>query len=126
LIENRHLAGLVAGIPVSLACLAYVLLRRDTVVQVFTGGGKAMSTESASILAVVTAVLIGPVLGLAAALVFNRMPSEQQYATLAFGLATAMSLAALVSRTPLMVEKIVLNYLVAVCLGLIMPWLVAG
>jgi hypothetical protein len=126
LIENRYLAGVVAGIPVSLACLAYVLLRRDTVVQVLTGGGKAMSTESTSILAVVTAVSIGPVLGLAAALVFNRMPSEQQYATLAFGLATAMSLAALVSRTPLTVEKIVLNYLVAVCLGLIMPWLVAG
>jgi hypothetical protein len=126
MIDSRYLAGVVAGIPVSLLCLAYLLLRRDAVVEVFRGGGHPMPVQAATALAFGTAVLIGPLLGLAAAFVFDRVGSEQQYVLIAFGLATLMSLAALVSRTPLMVEKIVLNYAVALALGLLMPLLLKG
>lgn len=124
MIDNRYLAGLVAGIPISLVCLTYVLLRRDAVVKAFTsGGGNTMSIEAATVLAVAAAVCIGPGLGLAAAIVCGLIGTEQQYVLLAFGLATLMSVAALVSRTPLMIEKIILNYVVALTLGLLMPWL---
>jgi hypothetical protein len=123
-IDNRYLAGLAAGIPISLVCLAYALLRRDAVVEAFTsGGGGTMSTGTATALAIAAAVCIGPGLGLAAAVVYGLIGAQQQYALLAFGLATLMSVAALVSRTPLMIEKIALNYVVALTLGLLMPWL---
>jgi hypothetical protein len=123
MIDDRYLAGLVAGIPLSFVSLAYVLLRRSAVVDAFATSGNGMSTEAATVMAFATAVLYGPGLGLIAAAVYERMPSEQQYLLLAFGLATVMTVAALVSRTPLMVEKIVLNYAFAICLGLLMPWL---
>jgi hypothetical protein len=48
------------------------------------------------------------------------------YIALAFGLATLMSLGALVSRTPMTPEKIVLNYAVALMLGLVATRLVAA
>jgi hypothetical protein len=35
--ENRFLAGVVAGLPVSLLCIAYVLARRDAVVAAVVG-----------------------------------------------------------------------------------------
>ena len=125
MIDNRYLAGLAAGIPISLVCLAYVLLRRDAVVEAFTsGGGGTMSTGAATALAIAAAVCIGPGLGLAAAFVYGLIGAQLQYVLLAFGLATLMSVAALVSRTPLMIEKMVLNYVVAVTLGLLMPWLI--
>jgi low temperature requirement protein LtrA len=126
MIGSHYLAGVVAGLPVSLLCLAYVLLRRDVVVAVFSGGERPMPEQAAPALAFGAAIFIGPVLGLAAAFVFDRVGSEQQYVALAFGLATLMSIVALVSRTPLMVEKIVLNFAVAAALGLLMPGLIPG
>jgi hypothetical protein len=126
MIENHYLAGVVAGVPISLLCLAYLLLRRDAVVKVFSSGDNPMPEQAATVLAFGMAVFVGPVLGLAAAFVFDWLDSEQQFALIAFSLATLLSVAALVSRTPLMIEKIVLNYAVAAALGLLMPGLIPG
>jgi hypothetical protein len=127
MLENRVLVGIVAGIPISLLCLGYVALRRDAVVALFAAGdgSEALSPRAASGLAFGTAVAIGPCLGLLAAFVHGWLPSEAAYTALAIGLATLLSVVALISRTPMMVEKIVLNYTVALVLGVLAPRLVA-
>ncbi len=124
MIENRILAGAIVGIPISLVCLAYVLVRRETVVAAFTSGADPMPADAASALAFGTAVFLGPVLGVAAGFVLDRMPSQEAYLGLALGAATLMSIAAIASHTPMPVEKIVLNYLVAAVFGLALPRLV--
>jgi hypothetical protein len=123
MIDNRFLAGVIAGIPVSLLCLGYAVARTEYALAVFTsgGGGEAMSRTAATATLWATAALIGPCLGLISAAVYGWMPSQTAYVALALGLATLMSLAAVVAHTPMTVEKIVLNYAVAVCLGLLMP-----
>ncbi len=123
MIENRFLAGLVAGIPISALCLAYVAVRRDAVVELFTAGqGEAAVSSEATTLAVIAgSIAIGPALGLLAAGVRGFLPSETSYVALAFGLATVMTVAALAMRTPMAVEKSVLNYAVAGSLGLLLP-----
>jgi hypothetical protein len=85
-----------------------------------------MSQSAATALAVTTAVAIGPGLGLLAALVHGWVPSDGAYVALALGLATAMSVAAVVTRIPMAIEKVVLNYAVAIALGLVAPRLVAA
>lgn len=126
--ESRVLATVVAGIPISLMCLAYLAVRREQVVLLFTegSGSEALTPTAATVLAVLTAVAIGPGLGLAAAFVRGWMPSDTVYIALAFGLATLMSLAALAARAPMTGEKIVLNYAVALMLGLVATGLVAA
>ncbi len=125
MIENRILAGALTGIPISVVCLAYVLLRRETIVAAFTSGTDPMPVDGATVLAFSMAVFLGPGLGVAAGLVLERMPSQEAYLGLAFGLATLMSIAAVAQHTPMTVEKIVLNYLVAAVFGLTLPRLVA-
>jgi hypothetical protein len=128
MLDNRFLAGAIAGIPISLLCLAYVAVRRDAVVALFTegGGSEVLSPGVATGLAFGTAALIGPGLGLAAALVHGWLPSEGAYVAVALGLATLLSVVAVASRTPLMVEKVVLNYAVAIALGVVAPRLIVG
>ncbi len=126
MIENRLLAGAVSGLPISLLCLAYVLVRREAVVAAFTAGPDAMPAGAATALAFGTAIFMGPALGVAASLVLEQMPSETSYLGLALALATLMTVAAIAQRTPLMVEKVVLNYAVALVLGVGIPRLLAA
>jgi len=126
--ENRFLASAIAGIPISLLCLGYVAARRDAVVHLFTegDGSASLSPGAAAALAFVAAACIGPGLGLIAALVRGWLPSEGAFLALAVVLATLFSVAAVASRTPIMVEKVVLNCAVVIALGIVAPRLVAG
>lgn len=126
--ENRFLAGVLAGLPVSLLCIGYVLARREAVVAAVLDGAdsQAFSPDAAAVLMLFAGAAIGPGLGLLAALVYGIVPSEQVYLGLALVLATAFSLAAVATHTPMAVEKVVLNYTVAACLGLLLPQLVAA
>jgi hypothetical protein len=85
-----------------------------------------MSPTAATALAFATATCIGPGLGLLAALVRGWVPSDGAYFALAAALATLVSVAPIAARTPLMVEKIALNYAVTLVLGLAVPLLAAG
>lgn len=110
--ENRFLAGIVAGLPVSLLCVAYLVARRDAVLAVLTEGSDASTLSPGAWTALMLAVgiVIGPGPGLLSA----------------FVLATAFSLVAVATHTPMAVEKVVLNYAVAVCLGLVLPRLLGA
>jgi hypothetical protein len=125
--ENRFVAGVAAGIPISLLCLGYLAVRRNEVVRLFAeGGSDALSPAAATALAVVAAAAVGPGFGLVATVVRGWMPSDASYLALAAMLATLFSVAAVIARTPMMVEKVVLNYAVALMLGFVAPRLVAG
>ena len=89
-------------------------------------GSGALSRQSATVLAVAAAATIGPLLGLVAGVVRGLLPSDGVYIALAVGLATAMSLGAVLVRTPMATEKVVLNGLVALMLGVIAPNLAPG
>jgi len=128
MIESHLLAGVVAGIPISLLCLAYVAVRRDAVVALFAegGGSKALSPGVATGLAFGTVAAIGPGLGMAAALVHGWLPSVAAHTTLALSLATLLSVVAVAFRTSLLVEKIALNDAVAIDLDVVAPRPVVG
>ena len=128
MIDNHLLAGLVAAIPISLLCLGYVAVRRDEVVQLLADGDASDSLPSgaATVLAFTVAAVAGPVLGMAAAVVHGWLPSEAAYVALAVALATLMSVMAVATRTPLMIEKIILNVAVLIALGFVAPRLMAG
>lgn len=126
--ENSFLASAIAGIPISLLCLGYVAIRRDEVVRLFAdgGGSNSLGPGAATALVLGSAVAIGPGLGILAAFVHGWLPSEDAYVAFAVALATLLSVVAVAARTPMMVEKIVLNYAVAIALGILAPRLVAG
>lgn len=124
--ESRVLASVIAGIPISLVCLGYVAVRRDEVVRLFSeGGSDALDPRAATALALVAAVSVGPGLGLAAGFVQSWLPSQESYLAVAVALAVLLSLAAIATRTPMMVEKLVLNGAVMFALGFVAPRLVA-
>ena len=83
--------------------------------------GTGMSAQAATWMVFGSVLFMGPLLGLLAALVFGWLPSRTAYLGLALGLATLMSIAAIASRTPMMGAKIVLNYVVALTFGLLLP-----
>lgn len=128
MLDDPIVGGVVAGIPVSLVCLGYVAVRRAAVVRLLTedAGSGALSRESATALAAAAALCVGPMLGFVAGVVRGWMPSDGVYIALAIGLATAMSLGAVVVRTPMATEKVVLNWLLALMLGIVAPNLVPG
>ena len=103
-----------------------MLLRRDLIVRVLAGGDHPLPAAAATVLAVGTAAFLGPALGVVGASVLDRMESELQYVLTSFGLATMVSAMALAWKTPLLGEKIVLNYALAIALGIVMPRLIAG
>jgi hypothetical protein len=126
--DNRLLAAVIACIPVSMLCLGYVVARRDRVARAFVEADRSasLSPGAAEALAFLIAASIGPGLGVAAAVAWGLLPSEGAYVVLAAALAAVLSVVALVSRTPLMVEKVVLNCAVAIALCVVAPRLAAG
>jgi hypothetical protein len=127
---NRFVVGVVVGLAISAIGLVYALLRKDQMMAMFMQAGEegaAMSARAATWLLFGSMLFMGPFLGVLAALVYGWLPSRTAYLALALGLATLMSIGALVSRTPMMGAKVALNYLVALTFGLLLPRLaVAG
>lgn len=121
--DNRLVAGMVAGIPISLLCLGYIAVRHDHVVRLFAEGGSpdALSPQAATALAVAAALAVGPGLGLAAAVARGWVPSGEAYLAMALAIATLLSIAAVAARTPMTAEKVVLNYAAAIMFGVVAP-----
>jgi len=129
MVTNRFVVGALAGLIISAAGMLYALMRREQMVQLFMQpgeGGEAMSASAATWMVYGSMLFVGPFLGLLAALVYGWLPSRTAYLALALGLATLMSIGAFVSRTPMVGPKVVLNYLVAVVFGILLPKLAAG
>ena len=129
MLVNRFVVGAVAGLAISAVGLVYALVRRDQMVAMFMQPdqeGAGMPAQAATWLLFGSMLFMGPFLGLLAALVYGWLPARMAYLGLALGLATLMSIGAIASRTPMMGAKIVLNYLVALTFGLLLPRLAAA
>ena len=127
--SNRFVVGALAGLIISVVGLIFAVIRKDEMVKLFMqpdGGGAAMSAQAAAWLLFGAMAFMGPFLGVLAALVYGWLPSRNAYLALALGLATLMSIAAVAGRTPLVGPKVVLNYLVALVFGLLLPRMAAG
>jgi hypothetical protein len=121
---NQFVVGAVAGVAISAIGLVYALVRKDQMVATFMQAdqeGAGMSAQAATWLLFASMLFMGPFLGLVAALVYGWLPSRTAYLGLALGLATLMSIGAIISRTRMMGAKIVLNYIVALTFGLVLP-----
>ena len=93
MMTNRFVAGVVAGLAISVVGLIYSLVRKDKMVGLFMRGGEgepAMSASAASLILFGSMLFMGPFLGMLAAL---------------------MSIGVIVGQTPRMGAKIVMNYL---------------
>jgi hypothetical protein len=129
MLPNRFVLGVLAGLIVSAVGLIFAVARKEQMVAVFMQpepGGEGMSRGTATAMLSTSMGLFGPILGALAALVYGWVPSRTVFLGLALGLATLLSMAAVVSRTPMAGAKVVLNYLVALVFGLLLPRLTAG
>lgn len=129
MIENRFLAGILIGLPISVISVLYALARRDYVIAAMRAGdpGTGGLSDRAFFLSVLSGfALVGPLLGVLSALVLGWISSPSVFRAVALSLGALMTVAAVVTRTPMTPEKIVLNILVACGFGVLLPRLVGG
>jgi hypothetical protein len=123
--NNKILAGLVAGVPLAVVLLVYMLLRGKALVAVISsqGGSTRMSEKLMYYLFLGTFILAALGFGALSGVIYGRLGSRQMFLGLALGLATLFSILAFVSRTPLPWDKVFMNYAVGGMLGLLVPLL---
>jgi hypothetical protein len=122
------LSGVIAALPLSALGITYVLTRFQTVAGAFREGDQEMaSVTDASLRLMLLAMFgLGPLLlGGVAGLVYSAVGTRPLFLGIALGLASLMSIWAVLSRTPMMSEKIVMNFAAALILGTLVP-LLAG
>jgi hypothetical protein len=126
---NSFVSGLVAGLPLSALGVIYSMLRFEGLADLFREGDAEMAAmgEGPMRLMLLAMFGLGPLfLGGIAGLVYGAIGSQQTYLVLAIGIATIASILALLSRTPMMSDKIIMNYIVAVTLGLLIPHMIGN
>lgn len=126
---NNLVAGLIAALPLSVVGTTYALIGEQRLSKVFQTNSPEMAEmpQGATRLMLLAMFGLGPlVLGFVAGLVYPVVDAPQLYLGLALSLAALMSIAALITRTPLMVDKIGMNFVVAATLGLLIPRLIGG
>jgi hypothetical protein len=129
MIENRFLAGILIGLPISVISVLYALVRREYVIAAMKAGDSSssgLSDQAFFFLILASFVLVGPFLGVLSALVLGWVSSPSVFRTVALGLGGLMTVAAVASRTPMTAEKVVLNLLVAGGFGLLLPRLIGS
>ncbi len=118
------LAGLLAGLPLALVFGVYVLLRGKALVTFFKGLDESMARLSdKAMFGIVLACFLGAafLFGALAGLVYGLLGSQVRFVALALGAAVLFSILALVSKTPLIADKIVWNFAVGGILGGLIP-----
>ena len=122
---NRFVAGLLAAIPLAVLGVVYMLIRgRHMVAELKAADSGETMTENQLYLMFLVVMAFSPfMLGLASGLVYGWIDSSPAFLGLATGAAVLLSLAAIVSRTPLATLKVVMNFTVAFVLGILVPLL---
>ncbi len=118
------LSGVASGLPLGVLGSVYALLRYEALAAMFQEGDADMAALGDGPMRLMLLAMFGLgslLFGAVAGLVYGRIGSPQSYLGLALGLAVLMSVWAVVSRTPMMGDKIVMNFVVALVLGLLIP-----
>jgi hypothetical protein len=122
---NWILVGLLAAIPLSLCGIIYMLLRGRSLVAMLKSGSEtdAMTDQQWYYLMLGTLALAPFLFGMMASLVYSWIGKPLVYLGVAVGLAVLFSIIALRSNTPARTEKTVMNFMVALDYGLLIPFL---
>ncbi len=119
------LAGLIAGIPLALVFILYILVRGRQLAAFFRTQGDGMERiPERTLFLLLLAGFIGMAFafGAAAGLVYGWL-GMPRFAYVAAGATILFSILALISRQPLPADKIIWNLAVGGVLGALVPWL---
>lgn len=128
MIASRPLAGLIAGLPLAALLIVYILARGRAMGDVMKSTSPEFARLSdAQMTLVLLAMFAGMALflGLVSGVVYGLVRTPELFRAVALGLAVLMTAAAVLTRTPMMVDKIVANFAVAIVLGGLVPVLAA-
>ena len=121
---SYFMAGLLTGGVLVFVFILYDLIRGKTLANFFKGQDESFAHLSDSVLcAIILAGFIGAAIlfGIAGGLVFGLLGAPSYFTLIALGVATLLSGLAIVSKTPLTVDKIVWNFAVGGLLGVLVP-----
>lgn len=121
---NPLLAGLIAAVPLAVLGIAYMLRSgKEFVTAVVAADGGAVNQEQMQSLFMAAFGLAPFVFGLAAGLVYQALSTPFFFTAAALGMAAVLSAAVFFTQGPLKVEKIAMNFIVALDFGLLLPLL---
>jgi len=126
---NPVRAGLMAAIPLAVIGIGYMLWRGHSLVEMVKAGNQepsGMTDQQWYMLMLGTLALAPFVFGVLAGLVYRWIGSPGIFLTLAVGLAILFTLLAWIGHTPGPLLKTVMNFLVALDFGLLIPFLAAA
>ena len=123
---NPYFASLIIAIPLSALGVLYMKFGGKKLVEMLKNGSEDnnLSDQQWTYLFLGAFALTPFVLGIAASAVFGLITNVGYYQALVLGLGVLFSILAWVSKTPLPLEKTVMNLLVAIGFGLILPLVV--
>ncbi|MGD8603606.1 MAG: hypothetical protein PVF49_03440 [Anaerolineales bacterium] len=125
MIKNNYLAGLVAGVILALIFTVYLVVRGDTMARLFQEDSDMANLSQSQMHWILVGMFVGGALlwGLGAGLVYSWLNSADTFRLATFSAAVILSVVALVSKTPLVLDKIFMNFAVAASYGFLLPWL---
>lgn len=121
---NKILAGLLAGIPLASVFVLYMLVRGKALVSFFKDQDESFARISGNVLfMIILGCFVGAafLFGMLAGLVYSWLGAPVYFTAMGLCSALVLSVLAVVSKTPLSLDKIVWNLAVGGLLGLLVP-----
>jgi heme/copper-type cytochrome/quinol oxidase subunit 3 len=121
---NPLLAGILSGSILGLVFLGYLIFRYRAVAEMFQEDDQELSSVSEQQMALyLTLGFLGTALffGASAGLVYRALNNPGLYQGIAYGAAVLFSVIALISKTPLPIDKVFWNLAVGGILGTLVP-----
>lgn len=118
--------GLLAALPLAGVFLLYLLVRGDAFVAMLgadSGEMAAVSNTTLKLMVGTGFVMASLLFGVMASVMYRWLGSPLPFAALALGAAVALSLLAVISKTPMPADKVAMNLAVALVLGALVPML---
>jgi hypothetical protein len=123
---SNILAGIIAALPLSVLGIIYMLVAGKKLVQEFKSSdtSEASMTDQQWFYLMLASLALAPfVFGVIAGLVYGWGGSPQFFLGLTLGMAVVFSVFAWVSHTPMKLTMIVMNFMVALDFGILLPLL---
>jgi ABC-type transport system involved in multi-copper enzyme maturation permease subunit len=121
--------GMQAGIILAGVMVVYMLIRGKQLVSEFKrldASFTRLSNKTLFLLFMGMFILMSLIFGALAGMIFSLLDSQSMFMLIAFGLGLLFSLAAVTSKTPLMIDKVSWNLMVGFVLGITVPLLAGG
>ena len=121
--------GMQAGIILAGVMVVYMLIRGKQLVSELKRldvSFTRLSNKTLFLLFMGMFILMSLVFGALAGMIFSLLDSQSMFMLIAFGLGLLFSLAAVTSKTPLMIDKVSWNLMVGFVLGITVPLLAGG